>query len=100
MLDVLCVKQIEATVAIVSKETGGKLDYLVNSAGCTCSMPLVDKDIEEAKKLFDINVWALLHLVQEFSPLLIEAKGTVVFITLVSGYMNMPEQGKRRRQSS
>jgi len=98
-LDVLDAKQIEATVAIVSKETGGKLDYLVNNAGCTRFMPLLDEDIEETKEFYDTNVWALLQLVQAFSPLLIEAKGTVVFIASVYSHLNVSWQGKRRCQS-
>lgn len=93
-LDVLDAKQIEAAVGAVSKETGGTLNYLVNNAGRNRFMPLLDEDIEEAKKLYDTNVWGPLQLVQAFSPLLIEAKGTVVFISSVSGYVNVPWQGE------
>ncbi|KAH8722688.1 putative hydroxybutyrate dehydrogenase [Phaeosphaeriaceae sp. PMI808] len=92
-LDVLDAKQIEAAVATVGKLTGGTLDYLVNNAGRTRFMPLLDEDINQAKELFDTNVWAPLQLVQAFSPLLIESKGTVVFISSVSGYLNVPWQG-------
>jgi len=92
-LDILDAKQIEGTVTTINKETGGTLDYLVNNAGRNRFMPLLDEDINEAKKLYDTNVWGPLRLVQAFSPLLIEAKGTVVLITSVSGYLNVPWQG-------
>ncbi|KAL9106014.1 MAG: hypothetical protein Q9227_008922 [Pyrenula ochraceoflavens] len=93
LLDVLDQKQIHDAVAKISKETGGTLDYLVNNAGRNRFMPLLDENIEEAKELYDTNVWAPLRLVQAFSPLLIEAKGTVLFIASVSGYLNVPWQG-------
>lgn len=93
-LDVLDAENIQAAVAIVRKETGGTLDYLVNNAGRTRFMSLLDEDIEEAKKIFDTNVWAPLRMVKAFSSLLIETKGTVVFITSVGGHGNVPWQGK------
>jgi len=94
LLDILNPKQIKEVVEVVSKDTDGTLDYFVNNAGRTRFMPLLDEDIEAAKKLYDTNVWAPLQLVQAFSPLLIQSKGTIVFNTSVSGYLNVPWQGK------
>jgi len=93
-LDVLNAKAIEAAVKAVSKETNGTLNYLVNNAGCNRFMPLLDEKIDDAKKIYDTNVWGPLQLVQAFSSLLIEARGIVVFISSVSGYLNVPWQGK------
>ncbi|PSN65483.1 putative hydroxybutyrate dehydrogenase [Corynespora cassiicola Philippines] len=92
-LDVVDAKQIKDAAETVKSQTGGTLDYLVSNAGHNRFMPLLDEDIEEAKRLYDINCWGPLQLVQTFSPLLIQAKGTVVFIASVSGYMNVPWQG-------
>lgn len=92
-LDILNVDQIKEVADLVSKETGGTLDYFVNNAGSNRFMPLLDEDMAAAKKLFDTNFWAALRLVQEFSPLLIESKGTIVLNTSVSGYLNVPWQG-------
>ena len=93
-LDVVDAKQIKDAAETVKSQTGGTLDYLVSNAGRNRFMPLLDEDIEEAKRLYDINCWGPLQLVQAFSPLLIQAKGTVVFIASVSGYMNVPWQGE------
>lgn len=93
-LDVLQPAQIQAAVAAVKKETGGTLDILVNNAGATRFMPLLDENIEEAKKLYDVNVWAPLEVTRAFMPLLMESKGLVVFIASLSGYVNIPWQGK------
>jgi 1-acylglycerone phosphate reductase len=92
-LDVVDSAQIKATVAAVSKQTGGKLDYLISNAGQNRFMPLLDERIEDAKSLYDINFWGPLQLVQAFSPLLIKSKGTIVFVASVSGYLNVPWQG-------
>ncbi|KAF1957643.1 putative hydroxybutyrate dehydrogenase, partial [Byssothecium circinans] len=92
-LDVTDVGQIESAVKFVKRETGGKLTYLVNNAGQNRFMPLLDESADAAKRLFDVNVFGPLQLVQAFAPLLISEKGTIVFISSVSGYLNVPWQG-------
>ncbi|RYO77578.1 hypothetical protein DL764_010208 [Monosporascus ibericus] len=92
-LDVTKPSDIEAAAAAVSEETGGTLTYLINCAARNHFMPLLDEDIEAGKALYDTNVWGPLAVTQAFAPLLIKAKGTVVFITSLSGYLNVPYQG-------
>ncbi|KAF1992789.1 putative hydroxybutyrate dehydrogenase [Amniculicola lignicola CBS 123094] len=92
-LDILNPNQIKEVVDIVEKNTGGTLDYFFNNAGRVRFMPLLDEDIEEAQKIFETNTWAPLRLVQAFSPLLIKSRGTIVFNTSGSGYLNVPWQG-------
>jgi short-subunit dehydrogenase len=53
-------------------------------------MPALDSDIEEGKRLFEVNFWGVLRVVQAFSSLLIEAKGTVVTIGSGAGLVHMP----------
>jgi len=77
-LDVLSSESIAAAVESVKKETGGKLDVLVNNSGRGTFVPALDTSIEEAKKLFDLNFWAPLAMLQAFAPLLIKAKGCLV----------------------
>ena len=50
-LDVLSESSIAACVSKLSR-----LDILVNNAGMTFLMPVVDVNIAEAKKTFDLNV--------------------------------------------
>ncbi|RYP10559.1 hypothetical protein DL765_008063 [Monosporascus sp. GIB2] len=92
-LDVTKLTDIRAAAATVSEETGGSLTYLINCAARNHFMPLLDEDIETGKALYDTNVWGPLAVTQAFAPLLIKAKGTVVFITSLSGYLNVPYQG-------
>ncbi|KAI1205457.1 NAD(P)-binding protein [Annulohypoxylon truncatum] len=91
-LDVTKLADIQAATDAVKEETGGTLTFLINCAARNHFMPLLDEDIEAAKALHDTNVWGPLAVTQSFAPLLIKAKGTVVFITSLSGYLNVPYQ--------
>jgi 1-acylglycerone phosphate reductase len=93
-LDVTDTKTIAHCKEIVSKRTGGRLDVLVNNAGVEFNSPLLDTDITEAKRLYDVNVWGLLAMVQSFAPLLIEAKGVVFNQSSIDEALNMVWAGK------
>ncbi|OGE48177.1 hypothetical protein PENARI_c031G05465 [Penicillium arizonense] len=88
-LDVTDPKTIVECKERVVKRTNGKLDVLVNNAGVEFNSPLLDTDVDEAKRLFDVNVWGPLAMVQAFAPLLIEAKGTVFNQSSIDGALNM-----------
>ncbi|OQE21826.1 hypothetical protein PENSTE_c011G00583 [Penicillium steckii] len=86
-LEITSEESIRKCAAIIAKHTGGKLDILVNNAGVNAIVPLLDAAIEDAKKVYDANVWSTLEMVQVFSPMLIAAKGTICNISSVSGEM-------------
>lgn len=73
---------------------GGKLDVLVNNAGLEFQSPLLDVDIAEAKRLYDVNVWGPLAVAQEFSPLLIETKGIICNQSFIDAVLSMAWAGK------
>lgn len=77
MLDVTVPQTISQCKNAVAKRTGGKLDVLINNAGVEFVSPLLDVDVAGAKRLYDVNVWGPLAIVQAFAPLLIEAKGII-----------------------
>jgi hypothetical protein len=56
-------------------------------------MPLLDSDVSVAKKMFDVNVFAVVTVTQAFAPLLIAAQGTIINIGSVLGKMPLPWQG-------
>ncbi|KAI1141862.1 putative short-chain dehydrogenase/reductase [Hypoxylon sp. FL0543] len=62
----------------VRERTGGTLDILINNAGRAFHMPLLDVDIKEAKKFYDVNFWSVLAMTQAFAPMVVNAKGVVV----------------------
>jgi 1-acylglycerone phosphate reductase len=97
-LDILAPSDISAAVSFVRKTTGGGLDYLVNNAAQARYMPLLDEDVAQAKELFELNVWAQLRMVQGFADALIEAKGCAVYISSLSGHLNLPWNGMYKTQ--
>ncbi|KAF2497890.1 oxidoreductase [Lophium mytilinum] len=75
-----CKKEVEAL-------TGGKLDILVNNAGRNYTVPALDVDFDEVRATFEVNLFAVMRMCQEFAPLLIEAKGTIVQLGSLAGVM-------------
>ena len=98
-LDVTIPQTISQCKDMVSKRTGGKLDVLVNNAGVEFLSPLLDVDVAEAKRLYDVNVWGLLAMVQAFAPLLIEAKGIVSNQSSIDAVLSMAWAGKSTKAS-
>ncbi|MCJ1486682.1 hypothetical protein MMC06_006860 [Schaereria dolodes] len=94
-LDVLSAGSIEECVAAVSARAGGSLDMLINNSGTYYSMPLADASLPEARRLFDLNVWAVLAVTQAFLPLLLNSKegGMVVNHSSVSSVLPGPMTG-------
>lgn len=74
-LDVTSAASIAAAVeAVAAKLPAGRgLDMLVNNAAGSYSMPAADVALDEARALFDLNVWAQLAVTQAFLPLLLRA---------------------------
>lgn len=69
-----------------------ELDILVNNAGGGYSMPVSDLSIPEAKKLFDLNVWACLAVTQAFLSSLLKSKGMIVNHTSAASLAPIPFQ--------
>jgi 1-acylglycerone phosphate reductase len=99
-LDVLSSTSITEAVTSVREKTGGKLDVLVNNSGSGMMLPALDSPIEEGKKLFDLNFWAALAMVQAFAPMLQAAGGCLVNNGSVSGLMPIPFGSKSPPQTS
>ena len=69
------------------------LDILVNNAGAQYLMPVSDISIPDAKRLFDLNVWAHIAVTQAFLPLLLQSRsGLIVNQTSVSACTAVPFQ--------
>lgn len=56
----------------VEELTGGRLDILANNAGRNSTVPALDVDFGEVRSTFEVNVFAVMRMCQEFAPLLIE----------------------------
>lgn len=97
-VDVVDQASIRAAAETVSKLTGGTLDILVNNAGGGYQVPLLDADLDEGRKLFEVNIWGLLAVTQAFAPMLEAAaaggsKARIVNIGSIVSHVNVPWQG-------
>ncbi|KAI1460690.1 NAD(P)-binding protein [Annulohypoxylon moriforme] len=54
------------------------LDVLVNNAGNQFLMPVADVNVEQAKQLYDLNVWAHVNMIQAFLPLLLKSPNALI----------------------
>lgn len=70
--------------------SGRKLDILFNNAGVTYAMPILDVDVEHAKRVYDVNLWGVVRTVRGFAGLLIESKGRIVNVSTVGAVLNTP----------
>lgn len=71
----------------VADITGGRLDILYNNAGRNYTVAATDIDMREVQETFDANVFSVMKLCQIFTPMLIEAKGTIVQTGSLAGVM-------------
>ncbi|KAF3063607.1 NADPH-dependent 1-acyldihydroxyacetone phosphate reductase [Daldinia childiae] len=84
--------QSESSIAdCVSKVPS--LDILINNAGLQFLMPIVDINIAEARKLYDLNVWSHIAMIQAFLPLLLKSpNGVIVNQTSIGASLAIPFQ--------
>lgn len=54
---------------------------------------MLDTTVDAARKIFDLNVFALVAVTQAFAPLLIASKGQVINIGSIAGITPVPWQG-------
>lgn len=99
-LEVTSAESIQSAAATVAKRTNGSLDVLVNNAGADFVTPLLDVNLDEAKRLYDINVWSIVATAQAFAPMLIKAKGTMCNISSTAACMPFAYAGKQLIPSS
>jgi 1-acylglycerone phosphate reductase len=79
---------IQSCLAEVTARTKARgLDFLVNNAGRNYTMPALDVDMDQVRATFETNLFSIMRLVQVFSPMLIQAQGTIVMIGSLAGVL-------------
>ena len=78
-------ESIKNAKAHIEQLTGGELDFLVNHAGRNYTVPALDIDFDEVHHTFEVNLFSVMRICQEFAPLLIRTKGKIVQIGSIAG---------------
>lgn len=81
---------VAAAIAAIVAQTG-RIDVLVNNAGVGMAGPAEDTSIDQARQLFDVNVFGMMRVIQAVLPVMRAAgRGRVVNISSVFGFMPAP----------
>ena len=84
-LDVTNADDIAAAVK-AAEARFGRIDVLVNNAGIGYFGSLEESDIDEVRKMFEINVWGLVNMTRAVLPVMRKQRsGTVVNISSIGG---------------
>ncbi|EMD33951.1 hypothetical protein CERSUDRAFT_125699 [Gelatoporia subvermispora B] len=90
-LDVTDRNAIQSIKSQISEKTGGTLDILVNNAGQGYSVAASDFDMSDVRALFEVNLFAVMTMVQEFVPLLIASgDGRILQIGSIAAIVPAP----------
>ena len=60
---------------------------MANNVGRNSTVPALDVGFDEVRSIFEVNVFAVMRMCQEFAPLLIEVRGIIVHIGSLAGIM-------------
>jgi short-subunit dehydrogenase len=68
----------------------GKIDILVNNAGISMRALFKDVELEVLKQLMDVNFWGTVYCTKYALPYLLAAKGSVVGVSSIAGFIGLP----------
>ncbi len=57
-------------------------------------MPILDSDMNTAKDIFEVNVFAVVALTQACAPMVIASKGKIINISSVGSRASLPWMGR------
>jgi NAD(P)-dependent dehydrogenase (short-subunit alcohol dehydrogenase family) len=94
ILDITDEAAIAELVQRIRADPGHRpLGALVNNAGMAVNAPLEAYKLEEWRRLFDVNLFGHVAMMQALLPALIESRGTIVNISSVGGKVAMATYG-------
>ncbi|KAH8092685.1 hypothetical protein BXZ70DRAFT_453327 [Cristinia sonorae] len=91
VLDVTKDESIALVKSQVEELTGGTLNILINNAGVSYPYAASDISMDEVRKLYEVNVFAVMAMTKAFIPLLIASgDGCVINVGSLSGVTPLP----------
>ncbi len=89
-MDVTKEADVQTTVQQISDERGG-IDVLINNAGCADQGAMEDTSPEDARAMFDVNVFGLARLTQLALPYMREkGDGRIINVSSAGGRLYIP----------
>jgi NAD(P)-dependent dehydrogenase (short-subunit alcohol dehydrogenase family) len=89
MIDVTNDESIRRAKEEIAK-SGRPLDVLFNNAGLALGGPLETLKIDDIKKLYEVNFFGYVRMIQNFLPLLRLSQGRIINISSISGLFTIP----------
>jgi short-subunit dehydrogenase len=80
-----CKMLVDATV-----KAYGRIDVLINNAGISMRSQFIDTDLKVIKQLMAVNFWGTVYCTKYALPYLIEAKGSLVGVSSIAGFVGLP----------
>jgi short-subunit dehydrogenase len=68
----------------------GRIDILVNNAGLSMRANFKDVDLRVLRRLMEVNFWGTVYCTKYAFPYLLQAKGSVVGISSIAGFVGLP----------
>lgn len=68
----------------------GQIDILINNAGISMRSLFVETNLDVIKKLMDVNFWGTVFCSKYALPYLLKAKGSLVGVISIAGYVGLP----------
>lgn len=92
IVDVADEESVARAVEEVVRQSGGRIDVLVNNAGTNTSTgAAVEVPLEQYEKTFAVNYFGLIRVTQHVVPYMLKQRsGTVVNIGSTAGYAHLP----------
>ena len=94
--NILCVKTDVAQEADCKRlidltfEKFGHIDIFINNAGISMRALFKDMDLEVMHRLIDVNFFGTVYCTKYALPYLLEAKGSLVGVISIAGYVGLP----------